>query len=83
MKLYKTMATPTLMYGRYTWIITRKNESEIQSAETRFLRRVKTCTRRDLRRNEYAHHEVNLYAINEKIVQYREKWKQDITRWER
>ena len=79
-KFYKTMAVPVLMYGSESWINTKKGDSKIQAAEMRFLRRVKGCTRRDLVRNEDVRNELNVYAINEKITEYKERWKQHVNR---
>jgi hypothetical protein len=52
LKFYKTMAIPPLLYGSEGWILRRKYESSIQSAEMKFLRAVKGCTRLDHSRND-------------------------------
>ncbi|KAJ4429026.1 hypothetical protein ANN_26022 [Periplaneta americana] len=42
--------------------------------------RVKGCTRRDLIRNEDIRKELNIYNINEKVEDYKEKWKEHLSR---
>ena len=51
LKFYKKMSVPVLLYGNQSWISTQRDKSNIQSAELRFLRRVKGCTRRSHIRN--------------------------------
>ena len=42
--------------------------------------RVKVCTRRDLVRNEDMRNKLNVYAINGKITEYKERWKHHVKR---
>jgi hypothetical protein len=46
------MAVPVLMYGSEASTIKKKDISRIQSAEMKFLRSIKGCTRMDHIRNE-------------------------------
>ncbi|KAJ4432143.1 hypothetical protein ANN_20759, partial [Periplaneta americana] len=80
LKFYKTMAVPVLTYGSESWIIKERDKSKLQAAEMRFLRRVKGCTRRDLIRNEDIRKELDIYNINEKVEDYKEKWKEHLSR---
>ncbi|XP_039282911.1 uncharacterized protein LOC120351041 [Nilaparvata lugens] len=43
MKFYRVMAAPVLLYGSESWITTKSQESRLQAAEMRFLRRTKGC----------------------------------------
>ena len=61
------MATPQIMYGSETWTDNRRQNSQIQAAEMRFLRRVKGCTRLDRYRNEDIRQELNIYRLTQKI----------------
>lgn len=79
-KFYKTMAVPLLLYGSETWVINKKISSRIQSAEMSFLRRTKGCTRLDHIQNEDIRNELQIYAIHDKIQQYRNNWKQHLYR---
>ena len=72
-KLYKTMAVPSLMFGRETWVNTTRNQSKIQSAEMKFLR-VKGCSRRDQIRNENIRAELNIFALNQRFENNKRKW---------
>jgi len=80
LKFYKTMATPTLLYGCESWVITQRDNSRIQASEMRFLRKVQGISRLDRHRNEDVREKLNIYSINDKIKEYRTKWKQHINR---
>jgi hypothetical protein len=51
-KLCKTVAAMMLMCGSETWVHSQKEMNKIQTAEMRFLRKVKGCTRLDRIINE-------------------------------
>ena len=84
------MSIPTLLYGSKTWVIKKKDEQKkmcirdrkIQTAELKFLRSVKRCNRRDHIRNEEMRSNLDIFAVNEKIKEYRRKWIQHIDRME-
>jgi hypothetical protein len=59
-----------------------KGNNKIPTAEMRFLRKVKGCTRLDRTRNEDTRAELNIYSINERITDYRNRWKYHINRIE-
>jgi hypothetical protein len=54
--------------------------NKIQTAEMRFLRKVKGGTRLNKIRNEDIRAELNVYSINERFTDYRNKWKDHINR---
>jgi hypothetical protein len=74
------MAVPILSYGSESWVISKKDKDKIQAAEMRFLRRVKGCTRVDRIRNIDIRAELNIYIINNRLEENKEKWKQHIDR---
>jgi hypothetical protein len=74
------MAVPVLMYGSEVWTIKKKDISRIQSAEMKFLRSVKGCTRMDHIRNEEIRTELEIYAIQDKITEYRIRWSAHLQR---
>jgi hypothetical protein len=76
---YKTIAVPVLMYGSEAWTIKKKDISRIQSAEIKFLRSVKGCTRMDRISNEIRT-ELEMYAIQDKITEYRIRWSAHLQR---
>lgn len=52
---------------------TTKNDSNTQAAQMRFLRRVKGFKGRNVISNEDVQSDLRAFAINEKIVGYKEK----------
>jgi hypothetical protein len=74
------MAVPILSYGSESWVTSKKDKDKIQAAEMRFLRRVKGCTRVDRIRNVDIRAELNIYNINNRLEENKEKWKQHINR---
>jgi hypothetical protein len=74
------MAVPVLSYGSESWVISKKDKDKIQAAEMRFLRRVKGCTRADRIRNVDIRAKLNIYNINNRLEENKEKWKQHIDR---
>jgi hypothetical protein len=56
--------------------------NRIQTAEMRFVRKVKGCCRLDRIRNEDTRAELNICSINERIADYRNRWKDHISRME-
>jgi hypothetical protein len=74
LKLYKTMAVPSVIYGSETWVDLKRNKSRIQSAEMRFLRRVKGCTLRDQIRNDDIRRELDIFSLNRKIEDNKRNW---------
>jgi hypothetical protein len=79
LKFYKTMAVPVLMYGSEAWTIKKKDISRIQSTEMKFSRSVKRCTM-DYIRNEEIRTELEMYAIQGKITEYRIHWSAHLQR---
>jgi hypothetical protein len=73
MKCYKTMAVPILPYGSESWVTSKKDKDKIQAAKMRFLRRVKGCTRADRIRNVDIRAELNIYNINNRLEENKEK----------
>ena len=81
-KFYKVMATPMLTYGSETWTITKKDQSRIQSAEMKFLRKVKGCTLEDQIKNSEIRKELNIFCMNDRIENGKTRWKVHIDRME-
>ena len=47
MKFYKVMEVHTPMCGSESWTLTKRERSRIQSAEKKFMRYVRMCTKAD------------------------------------
>lgn len=81
-KLYKSMAIPTLTYGSETWTITKQYHTKIQSSEMKFVRSIAGYTKMDKKYNEDIRQELKVEDINSTIAGYREKWLQHVQRME-
>jgi predicted RNA-binding protein YlxR (DUF448 family) len=62
-KFYKVVAGPTLLYGRETWVTTKRDMTDLEAAEMRFLRSLKGNTRPDQIRNEVIRKELEICGI--------------------
>ncbi|KAJ4439494.1 hypothetical protein ANN_07618 [Periplaneta americana] len=82
-KFYKTMAIPSLLYGCEAWTLKKNDINRIQSAEMKFLRGVKGCTRLDRYRNDDIRNELNLLPIIDKIKEYRIRWSNHLRRMDK
>lgn len=69
---------PTLLFGVEPFTLNSKQKQQIQTAEMRFLRTVKGCTILDEIRIDDIRDELQVCAINDKIVIYRMQWVQHI-----
>lgn len=83
LKFFKAMAVPQLVHGREAWIIGGREESRLHSAEMRFLRAVKGCTRLDRIPNYQIRMELKMQPLNGKIKNYRNRWKKYVERMPR
>jgi hypothetical protein len=52
MKIYNTLAIPTLIYGSEIWTLTQQNKSRLKASEMKFLRRTAGHTLLDHKKNE-------------------------------
>ncbi|XP_067138864.1 uncharacterized protein [Centruroides vittatus] len=80
LKLYKTLAIPTLLYGSKIWVLKKKDIKRLQAAEMRFMRRTAGYTLLDHRRNEDILEELHMRELIEKLFTYRGKWLQRVSR---
>jgi hypothetical protein len=51
LKFYESIAVPMLIYGSEAWVLSKREESKIQSSDMLFLRSVKVCSRIDRIKN--------------------------------
>jgi hypothetical protein len=70
-------ALPTLTYGNETWILAKRSVRSIESAELKFLRYVKRCTRPDKISNHDVRSELGTYK-NEKMQTNETNWLRDV-----
>lgn len=81
-KLYKTLALPTLLYGSEIWVLKQRDISRLRAAEMKYLRRTAGYTLLDHKRNEDILQELNMQPLEEKITEYRNRWLEHISRME-
>ena len=67
------MAVPALLYGCEPWTMEKSDWNKIQTAEMKYLRTIKRCTKAHSIRNEDVRKDLNMFPVREKIVFYREK----------
>lgn len=79
-KLYKTMAVPTITYGSETWTMTAQHIARIQAAEMKFLRPIAGYQRTDKKHNTEIRQQLNVEELNTTIVKYRTSWENHLTR---
>ena len=70
MKFYKVVARPSLLYGSETWVTTQRDMTDVEAAETRFLRSVTGYTRLDKIRNEVIRKELEISGIQDVRLKY-------------
>jgi len=74
MKFYKVVARPSLLYGSETWVTTQRDMTDVEAAETRFLRSVTGYTRLDKIRNEVIRKELEISGIQDVRLKYKQNW---------
>jgi riboflavin synthase alpha subunit len=69
-----------LVYGGENWALNRSEKRKIERAEMRFLRRVSGHTLTGHVRNTTICNALQLYYLEEKIEDYKNKWRNQILR---
>ena len=73
LKIYNTLALPTLLYGCETGVLTERNKSTLTSAEMKFMRRTVKYTWKDYKAIEDILLELKINQVVKKIQRYRNK----------
>ena len=73
-KVYRTVATPALMYGAETWTLKKAQEKKLGVAEMRMLRWMCRATKLDKIRNERIRGTTKVGKITTKVQEMRLKW---------
>jgi hypothetical protein len=76
-KLYNTLALPTLFYGSENWTTEARDERRITAAEMNYMRRAARYSWTDHKRNA---EELNVTPVLYKIQDYKGNWIQHINR---
>ena len=73
-KFYKVVGRPSLLYGKETWVTTKRVMTRLEAAEMRFLRSVTGYTRLDKIRSEVIRKELEISGIQDVRLKYKQNW---------
>jgi hypothetical protein len=76
------VSVPVLLYGCENWTLNRVDRRNIETAETKFLRRVSGFTLRDEVRNITIREELQIFNIGERIQSRKIEWHENLSRME-
>jgi hypothetical protein len=79
MKIYHTLAVPTLIYGSEIWTLTQQDKSRLKASEMKFLRTAEYILL-DYKKNEDILQELNTTSVMEKITKYGHNWAKHVHR---
>jgi len=80
MKFYNVVARPSLHYGSETWVTTKRDMTRLEAAEMLFLRSVAGYTRLDKIRSEATRKELEISAMHDVGLKYKQNWINDLER---
>ncbi|KAJ4434368.1 hypothetical protein ANN_22927 [Periplaneta americana] len=81
-KIYNTLALPTLLYGSEIWTLKKKDMNRIKATEMKFFRRTAGYTLLDRKRNEEILEQLEVESVEEKITRYKFNWLDHVRRME-
>ena len=73
-KLYKTVVRPAMLYGLETVTLRKRQETELEVAETKMLRFSLGVTKMDRIRNEYIRGTAHVRCFGDKVREARLRW---------
>ena len=79
-KLYNTLALPTLLYGSESWTIKATDASRIRAAEMRYMRKTAGYTWSDYKSNTEVIKELKITPVLEKLENHKTKWIRHVNR---
>lgn len=74
LRVFKSIYRPILTFGCESWNLTKKQKSQIQAAEMKYLRRVKGITKRDRIRNIEIRNDLEIQPTLEFIEERQLGW---------
>lgn len=81
-KIYNTLALPSLLYGSEIWTLKKKDMNRIKATEMKFFRRTAGYTLLDRKRNEEILEQLEVESVEEKISRYKFNWLDHVRRME-
>jgi hypothetical protein len=82
-KLYNTLALPTLLYGSENWTIKARDARRIAEAKIKYMGRTAGYTWTDNKTNTEIAKELNIIPVLDKIQVYKRNWIQHVNRMPR
>jgi hypothetical protein len=82
-KLYNTLAVPTLLHGRENWTSKARDARRITAGRMKYMRRTAGYTWRDHKTNTEIAKELNITPVLNKIQDYNRNWIQHVNRMPR
>jgi hypothetical protein len=80
LKVYNTLAVPTLIYGSEIWTLGKQDKTRLTTSEMKFLRKTAGYTLMDHKQNEEIIKELQVAPIINKIQNYKTKCIQHVSR---
>lgn len=74
MTVFKTIYRPILTYGCESWVLNQRQRSKIQAIEMKYLRKVRSVTRKDRIRNDIIRKNLQIQSMQEFIEQRQLSW---------
>jgi hypothetical protein len=71
LKVYNTLAVPTLIYGSEIWTLRKQDKTRLTTSEMKFLRKTTGYTLMDHKKNEEIIRELQVAPIINKIQNYK------------
>ena len=72
--VYKSIYLPILIYGSETWVLNKNQQSKIQAAEMKFLRRARGVTKMDKIRSEQIRTDLKIKEARKSIEERKLNW---------
>jgi hypothetical protein len=82
-KLYNTLALPTLLYGSENWTIKARDATRVTTVDMKYMRRTAGYTWTDLKINTDLTKDLCLTPVLDKIQDYKNTWMKQVNRMAR
>jgi hypothetical protein len=80
LRIYNITAKAALKFGSEAWVLKKREEQRLETAEMEFLRHLLGITKLDKEKNQCIKEKTGAENIVKEIKQYQEKWLQNIQR---
>ena len=80
LRIHNITAKAALKFGSEAWILKKREEQRLETAQLKFLRQVLGITKLDKERNQCIREKTGTQIIVKEIKEYQEKWLQHVQR---